>query len=86
MLIFQDANSHNAFQKSKQGRPIFTLQKQSNLGLCCLTRHFLQAASYRNFRTFTSQHILSVRENSEKHYVMIFLGVKQINRTMSRFE
>ena len=33
-----------------------------------------------------SQLILSVQGNSEKHYVMIVFGVKQINRTVSRFE
>ena len=29
------------------------LQKQSDLGLCCLSMPFLQAASARNFRTST---------------------------------
>ena len=32
------------------------LQKQSDLGLCCLSRPFWQAASVQNFRTFTVYH------------------------------
>ena len=38
------------------------LQKQSDLGLHCLSRPFLKATSVRNFRTFTIDRCCEVHE------------------------
>ena len=47
---FQGWNPQNACQNLKYERP---WSDQSDLGLCRLSRPFLQATSVRNFRTFT---------------------------------
>ena len=54
MLVYQGLDLQNAFQSSKPKTLIrLHLQKQSDLGLPCLSRPFWQGFSVRNLRTYT---------------------------------
>ena len=52
---YQGWNSQNTWQKSPTAKILIRLllQKQSDLGLLCLSRILWQATTVRNFRTFT---------------------------------
>ena len=66
MLFIKGSNSQNASKNIKQGRPYsdcsvrLLLQKQSDLGLLCLCRHFWQATTVHNFRSLRMVHLFNV--------------------------
>ena len=53
MLLLQGCNLESTCHNSKEEDPDQMILKQSDLGIHCLSRHFLHSTSIQNFRTIT---------------------------------